>query len=81
MLGQARSVLRRVDGDRGLIASARRATDSIGDLGRSTLSASDELGRTLRELGDAARAVRELAEDLQRQPDILVKGRARSNRR
>jgi ABC-type transporter Mla subunit MlaD len=81
VLGQARSVLRRVDGNHGLIASAQRATDSVGDLGRSTLSASDELGRTLRELGDAARAVRELAEDLQRQPDILVKGRARSNRR
>lgn len=81
VLGQARSVLRRVDGDRGLIASAKRATDSVGDLGRSTVSASDELGRTLRELGDAARAVRELAEELKRQPDILVKGRARSSRR
>jgi ABC-type transporter Mla subunit MlaD len=81
VLGQARGVLRRVDGDRGLIASAQRATDSIGDLGRTTVSAADELGRTIRELGDAARAVRELAEDLEREPDILVKGRARSNRR
>jgi ABC-type transporter Mla subunit MlaD len=81
VLGQARSVLRRVDGDHGLIASATRATDSVGDLGRSTLSASDELGRTLRELGDAARAVRELAQDIERQPDILVKGRARTDRR
>jgi ABC-type transporter Mla subunit MlaD len=80
-LGQATSVLRRVDGDHGLVASAKRATDSVGDLGRSTLSATDELGRTVRELGDAARAVRDLAEDLQREPEILVKGRARSNRR
>jgi paraquat-inducible protein B len=81
VLGQATSVLRRVDGDRGLIASAQRATDAVGDLGRSTSSAADELGRTVRELGDAARAVRELAEDIQREPDILVKGRARSSRR
>jgi len=81
MLGQATNVLRRVDGDHGLVASAQRATDSVGDLGRSTLSATDDLGRTVRELGDAARAVRDLAEDLQREPEILVKGRARSNRR
>jgi ABC-type transporter Mla subunit MlaD len=81
VLGQATSVLHRVDGDRGLIASAQRATDAVGDLGRSTSSAADELGRTVRELGDAARAVRELAEDIQREPDILVKGRARSSRR
>jgi ABC-type transporter Mla subunit MlaD len=80
-IGQASSVLRRMDGDRGLVASAKRATDSVGDVGKSTLSASNELGRTVRELGDAARAVRELAEDLQREPDILVKGRPRSNRR
>jgi len=80
-IGQATSVLRKFDGDRGLVASATRATNTVGDLGRSTQSATDELGRTVRELGDAARAVRELAEDLQQQPDILVKGRARSNRR
>lgn len=80
-IGQATSVLHRFNGDRGLVASATRATDAVGDLGRATRSATDELGRTMRELGDAARAVRELAEDLQQQPDILVKGRARSNRR
>lgn len=80
-LGQATSVLRRLDGDHGLVASAQRATDSVGDLGRSARSAAGELSRTLRELGDAARAVRELAEDLEQEPDILVKGRARSNKR
>jgi ABC-type transporter Mla subunit MlaD len=81
MLGQASSVLRRVGGDHGLVASATRATDAVGDVGRSTVAATDDLGRTVRELGDAARAIRELAEDLRREPDILVKGRARSNRR
>jgi ABC-type transporter Mla subunit MlaD len=70
----------RVGGDRGLVASAHRAADSIGDLGRSTLGSTDDLARAVRELADAARAVRELAEDLDRDPDMLVKGRARSNR-
>jgi ABC-type transporter Mla subunit MlaD len=60
-----------VDGDRGLIASARRTTDTIGD------SAVD-VGRALRELGDAARAVRELAEAIERDPAMLVAGHARS---
>jgi ABC-type transporter Mla subunit MlaD len=40
----------------------------------------NELDRTVRELGDAARSVRELADAIQRDPDILVKGRARSNK-
>ena len=78
---EAREAIARVDGDRGLIASARRATDSLGDLGRTSTGSAEELARTLRELGDAARAVRELAEEIDRNPEILVKGRARSGKR
>lgn len=80
-LTQATGVLQRIGGDRGLVASAQRATDAIGDAGRSATSSADDLGRTVRELGDAARAVRDLAEELERQPDILVKGRERTGRR
>ena len=80
-IADARALLRRVDGDHGLVASAQRATDSIGDVGRKTSATADDLDRTVRELGDAARAVRELAEELERSPDILVKGRARSSHR
>ncbi len=75
------AVIARLDGERGLVASARRATDSIGDLGRSTLGSTEDLDRTIRELGDAARAVRELAETIDRDPDMLVKGRARSGKK
>lgn len=70
----------KLDGLPGLVASAHRATDSIGDVGRATAGASDELDHTLRELGDAARAVRELVETIDRDPDMLVKGRARSRK-
>jgi ABC-type transporter Mla subunit MlaD len=70
----------RLDGVTGLVASARRATDSIGDVGRTTLGSSQELERTLRELGDAARAVRDAADMIQRDPDVLLKGRARSKK-
>ena len=74
------TTLARLDGLGGLVSSARRATDSIGDLGRTTQSSADELDRMLRELGDAARAVHELADTIQREPDVLVKGRARSGK-
>lgn len=61
-----------------LIASATRATDSIGEVGRSARGAARELDRTLRELGEAARAFRDLVDELQREPDMLVKGKART---
>lgn len=70
----------RLDGVSGLVTSAKRATDSLGDLGRSSLGSTEELDRTLRELGDAARAVHDLADTIHRQPDVLVKGRARSGK-
>ncbi|MGE5180754.1 MAG: hypothetical protein ACM31C_01765, partial [Acidobacteriota bacterium] len=73
-------VIGKLDGERGLVASAHRATDALGDVGRATLGSSEELERTVRELGDAARAVRELVEMLDRDPDMLVKGRARSRK-
>ena len=41
----------------------------------------EEVDRTLRELGDAARAVHDLADTIQRQPDMLVKGRAKAKKR
>jgi ABC-type transporter Mla subunit MlaD len=72
--------LAHVDGDGGLIASARRATDSIGELGRAAAGSTDDVAAALREIGDAARAVRELAESIDRDPGMLVSGRAPSRR-
>lgn len=70
-------ILDRVGGNDGLVASARRATDALGDVGRNTRASSNQLERTLRELGDAARSVRAFVDDLARQPDMLFKGRGR----
>ena len=55
-------------------AKARRLFESAGN---ATSSSSSELRATLRDLSDAARAVRELAIEIERAPDMLVKGRAR----
>jgi len=67
-----------VGGDAGLVASTRRATDSIGDLGRRTVDSTGDLDRTLRDLDEAAAAIRALAESVDRDPDMLLKGRAKT---
>jgi paraquat-inducible protein B len=58
------------------MASANRATGAVADIGRSLTGGSNELERTLRDLDEAARAVRDLADTIDRKPDILLKGRS-----
>ena len=67
-------VLERVDGERGLLASAQRASDSLGDVAVGL-----EVDETLRDVREAAEAIRELVDALEREPDMLLKGRARAD--
>lgn len=69
----------RIGGDGGVAASAQRAIDSIA--GISDGLGTSELEQTIHDLGEAARAVRDLAEAIERQPDMLLKGRARTSKR
>jgi phospholipid/cholesterol/gamma-HCH transport system substrate-binding protein len=69
------TVLDGVGGDAGLLASAQRATNAFGDFGVSAHGATDEFTTALRDLSAAARSIRELAEALERDPDMLLKGR------
>jgi paraquat-inducible protein B len=70
------AVLRRVDGDNGLVASATRATDAFGEVGRSATGTTRDLDATMREFREAMNAVRDLVESLDKDPDMLLKGRA-----
>jgi ABC-type transporter Mla MlaB component len=70
--------LDQLSGTRELIASAKRATDSLGEVGRTMRAVSGDLARTIRDLGDAARSVREFMDALEREPDMLITGRARA---
>jgi phospholipid/cholesterol/gamma-HCH transport system substrate-binding protein len=70
-------LLDRVDGSGGVLANAERASLSMGDAVRNASHVGSEAERTLREISEAASAVRELADALERQPDMLLKGRAR----
>jgi paraquat-inducible protein B len=76
---KAATVLDRVDGDTGLIATTQRSISSFGDVGRNATGAARNLDETLGEIREAASALRLLAEELERQPDALLKGRARSS--
>jgi len=74
-IAKVNDMLERIGGDGGLVASTQRATDSIGDLGQTTTISAKEIGRTLRDLDQAAQALRNLADSLERDPEMLLKGR------
>jgi phospholipid/cholesterol/gamma-HCH transport system substrate-binding protein len=69
-------VIDRLDGDKGLLASAQHATDAFGDVGRAGRGTQRDLEATLREVSEAAEAIRSLAEALERDPDMLLKGKS-----
>ncbi len=74
-LVKLKRVLDRLDGNEGLFASVQRTSDSLTDAAGPRLGANiDDTGRDLRE---AAVAVRQLVEALQRDPDMLIKGKTK----
>lgn len=70
-------VLDRLDGDKGLLASAQHATDAFGEMGRSGQGTQKDLEATLRDVSEAASAIRSLVDSIDRDPDMLLKGRAK----
>jgi ABC-type transporter Mla subunit MlaD len=71
------AVLGDLQGDHGLVHATQRSVTEFGEAGRNVAGATQELGPTLSEIREAASAFRELADQLQREPDSLLKGRAR----
>ncbi len=76
VLIRTNSLLTRLDGEQGLFRNAERSADAIGDVARSARGLGPELELTLREIRGAARSVKRLADALERDPDMLLKGRA-----
>jgi phospholipid/cholesterol/gamma-HCH transport system substrate-binding protein len=74
-------LLDRMGGERGLMASAQRVSDSLGDAAQNANGfLNNELVHTLRDVSEAAGAIKDLADTLERQPDMLLKGRSRAER-
>lgn len=75
-----RRLLTRLDGDQGLAASAQRASNAIGELGQRGVESTGDIEQTLRDVAEAARTLRAFIEDLERDPEMLLKGRAPARR-
>lgn len=76
MLARLTDTLARLDGEKGLMASVHRASDSLGDLTGGGLNRN--LHDTLRDLREAATGIRRLVEALERDPDMLLKGKGKA---
>jgi ABC-type transporter Mla subunit MlaD len=74
------AALDQIGGARGLIATTRDTAATLGQLGHRATGTTDEIDRTMRDLGDAAQALRDLLDELERSPDMLLKGRARTGK-
>ena len=73
-------MLDRMNGERGLVASVERVSDALGSAAQNANGFSTEMEHTLRDVSEAASSVRDLADALGRQPDMLVKGRGKVTR-
>lgn len=70
-------VLDGLDGEKGLLASVKGASDAFGEMGRNGRGTQRDLEATLRDVSEAAEAIRTLAESLDRDPDMLIKGKTK----
>jgi ABC-type transporter Mla subunit MlaD len=71
------ALLARVGGDKGLLASATRASDALGDTVRGADGIGGQLESTLASVEKAAKSIQKLANALEKDPDMLLKGRGR----
>ncbi|MCE9573822.1 MAG: MlaD family protein [Deltaproteobacteria bacterium] len=74
-LATTNAVLARVDGAHGLVASAQRTSDAAGDVAGRAAALEDELVATMHDVRAAAASFARLTEALERDPDMLLKGR------
>jgi paraquat-inducible protein B len=77
-MARTNSVLARLDGDKGLFASAQRASNAMGDVAVNARNLGPELEETLRDVQEFTAAIQRVADALERDPDMLLKGRGRA---
>lgn len=70
-------MMARVNGDNGVIVSAERASGAMGDVAINARGLTDDLGSTMRDVQRAAESIQRLTDALERDSDMLLKGRAR----
>jgi ABC-type transporter Mla subunit MlaD len=69
-------LVERLESKDGLLASAERTMGMVGEMARGSSVLGPELEGTLRDVRGAARSLRRFSDALERDPDMLLKGRA-----
>ena len=77
---QVQQVLARMDGDRGLLASVQRASESVGDMAGRAHGMGDDLDATISDFRELTQTMQSFLDTLERDSDMLVKGRAEIGR-
>ena len=80
VLARANKLIERVDSDSGLLRSVQRATDAVGEVAVNARGTAPKLDQTLEHVSDVAHSMQRLLDALERDPDMLLKGHARSER-
>lgn len=75
---RANAILEKVDGEKGVLASATRASNAVGDVAVNARGVGKELETTLREIQAVTAAIQRIADALERDPDMLLKGRGKT---
>jgi paraquat-inducible protein B len=70
-------ILDKVDGDKGVVMSAQRASDAVGDAALSARGLGEDFSTTLRDVQLLTQSLVRLTDALERDSDMLVKGRAK----
>jgi phospholipid/cholesterol/gamma-HCH transport system substrate-binding protein len=78
VLGRADGLMASIDSEAGLLQSMQRASDSIGDAASNARGTGPKLDQTLENVSDVADSMQRLLDALEREPDMLIKGHARS---
>lgn len=76
LLEKADHGMEKITGDKGLVTSVQQTSDAFGDVARNSRGVGRELEQTLDEVQEAAASIKKLADALERDPDMLLKGRA-----
>lgn len=74
---QMGKLVERLQSDKGVLANAERASTALGDLARNAHGVGPELEETLREVSQAAQTIQRLGDALDRDGDMLIKGRSK----
>jgi len=78
VLGRADALMVRINSEAGLMASVQRASDAMGDVASNARGTGPKLDQTLEHVSDVAESLQRLLDALERDPDMLLKGHARS---